>query len=142
MNDQSERLEKHFVQLVAHRDENGKPMTQQAMADKLNSEGVLSLAGKSWSKYSVRRMLNKLNLNESPEAGKPTRSKAVKAGGKSTNLSDDEIRARIRKGLYDTDEERFIVLPVADKGNKQKAEKAPKKDKKEKKKAKKNKKKK
>lgn len=142
MNDQSERIEKHFAKLVAYRDESDKPMTQQGMADKLNSEGVLSLSGKAWSKYSVRRMLNKLNLGADSPAAKPSRSRGSKAAEKTAALSDNEIRARIRKGLYDTDKERFVALPAAAKGSGKKAAKAEKADKKQKKKGKKNKKKK
>jgi hypothetical protein len=128
---QNDELETYFSELVAHRDENNKPMTQQAMADQLNAKGVPSLSGKPWSKYSVRRMLNKLSLGASPAP-----AKAVRAGAKTVRsgvnaLSDDEIRNRIRKGLYDTEEERFVAVSTKEQGKKKK--KKSKQDKKKKK---------
>ena len=138
MTEQSEKLKTYFAEFIAYRDKNDKPMTQQGMADKLNSKGVGSLSGKPWSKYSVRRMLNKLNLGETAVVAKSTRSKGKTTAAKGASLSDDEIRARIKKGVYDTDEERFVALPAADKGKQKKgaqaAKKQKKKDKKNKKK--------
>ena len=53
--------------LLAYRDQNDKCLTQQALADTLNTEGVPSLSGKPWSTYSIRRILKKLDLH--PSAG-------------------------------------------------------------------------
>ena len=144
MTEQSEKLKKYFDELIEYRDENNKPMTQQGMADKLNSKGVQSLSGKPWSKYSVRRMLTKLNTAGSAVVAKSTRSRGKTATAKSASLSNDEIRARIKQGMYDTEEERFVALPASSKGKGKgkKAAQAEKPDKKKKKKGKKNKKKK
>ena len=59
-------------------------------------------------------------------------------------LESDEIRARIKQGMYDTEEERFVALPASSKGKGKgkKAAPADKPDKKKRKKDKKNKKKK
>jgi len=64
------RLEK----LVAYRDENDNGLTQQAMADALNKEGILSLSGQAWSKYSIRRILKKLDLNSPTQKKRPGQS--------------------------------------------------------------------
>lgn len=131
MNQPTDDLDARFAKLIAYRDQDNKPMTQQAMADALNAEGVPSLSGQAWSKYSVRRMLNK--LKQSSGGGK--RSGTRSAGSRTTALSDDEIRARIRQGRYDTEQERFVSLPAAASvKNKKKKGKKDKKDKKNKKK--------
>jgi hypothetical protein len=57
-----ESLKPLLEKLIALRDAEGNGLTQQAIADKLNAEGVLSLTGAAWSKYSVRRILKKMNL--------------------------------------------------------------------------------
>ena len=64
------RLEK----LTAYRDENDNGLTQQAMADALNKEGVLSLSGQAWSKYSIRRILKKLDFNSPTQTKRPGQS--------------------------------------------------------------------
>lgn len=64
------RLEK----LTAYRDENDNGLTQQAMADALNKEGVLSLSGQAWSKYSIRRILKKLDFNSPKQTKRPGQS--------------------------------------------------------------------
>jgi len=188
--DDIENLRAVFAKLVAYRDKEDKPLTQQAMADQLNADGVLSLSGKSWSKYSVRRILKKFDFQDSASitsggrvkakkeaiskqsmkepaeeglketaplrqwsyyesiravveellqkpytnesiarelnkksiattTGAPwdstSAARAVKAlGSKATpsQVSDDEIRDRIRKGWYDTEWERFVAVPV------------------------------
>lgn len=62
MNDDVESMRPHFERLLAIKDPEGQGLTQQGMADTLNGEGVLSLTGQPWSKYSVRRILKKLEL--------------------------------------------------------------------------------
>lgn len=57
-----ETLRPLLEKLIALRDAEGSGLTQQAIADRLNAEGVLSLTGAAWSKYSVRRILKKMNL--------------------------------------------------------------------------------
>lgn len=57
-----ESLKPLLEKLIALRDAEGNGLTQQAIADKLNADGVLSLTGAAWSKYSVRRILKKMNL--------------------------------------------------------------------------------
>ena len=218
MTTEIDNLRKLFTKLVAHRNEEDKPLTQQAMADQLNADGVLSLSGKPWSKYSVRRILKKFDFAETTaDAGGGARAGAGKksAGGKQaqrassddalkdtaplrqwsyyesirgmieeltrkpytnedlakalnrkgvatadgkpwtaasagravkalgstatpSQVSEDEIRDRIRKGVYDTESERFVAVPVKKKKKKEKSETAsedePKKKKKKKKK--------
>lgn len=130
MNQPTDDLNARFAKLIAHRDEDNKPMTQQAMADTLNAEGVSSLTGQAWSKYSVRRMLNKLKQGG---AGGVKRSGSRSAGSRGAALSDDEIRARIRQGRYDTEQERFVSLPAASAKDDKKKDKKDKKEKKDKK---------
>jgi len=62
MEEAVENLRPHFAALLAVRNENGQGLTQQGMADKLNADGVLSTTGQPWSKYSVRRILKKLDM--------------------------------------------------------------------------------
>ena len=62
MEESVEKMRPLFTELLAVRDENDQGLTQQGMADKLNTDGVLSLTGQPWSKYSVRRILKKLGL--------------------------------------------------------------------------------
>jgi len=57
-----ESLRPLLEKLITRRDAEGNGLTQQAIADKLNADGVLSLTGAAWSKYSVRRILKKMNL--------------------------------------------------------------------------------
>jgi len=218
-------LKKVLEELLAHRDSDGKPLTQQSMADKLNADNLPSLSGKPWSKYSVRRILKNLGLRTVTSAStaskkKPPRPKARKkatarkttpvrsskkkqlpdetalkassplmqwnyyesirgvfeeltkepcssesladqlnarkiltADGQSwdvasvsrvlkvlkpqttaVQIDDAEIRERIKQGVYDTDTERFVALPVEKKGKKEKRAKKEKPKKKNKKK--------
>lgn len=62
MDEEIEKLRPLFEKLLAFRDGEDQGLTQQGMADKLNSEGLLSLTGQPWSKYSIRRILKKLDL--------------------------------------------------------------------------------
>ena len=62
MEEAVENMRPQFNALLSIRDENGQGLTQQGMADKLNADGILSLTGQPWSKYSVRRILKKLEL--------------------------------------------------------------------------------
>jgi len=97
-------LRAHFDRLLSVCAADGKPLTQQAMADQLNQANIPSLSGRPWSKYSVRRILRKLEQKATvAEAAPPTEQ---------PQPSDDEIRARIRTGYYDTADERFIAVPV------------------------------
>ena len=57
------KLRKTFVELMKVRDDDGKPLTQEAMAERLNKKKVPSFSGNPWSKYAVRRMLKRLDLN-------------------------------------------------------------------------------
>jgi len=57
-----------LTELVAYRDGNARGLTQQAMADTLNTEGIASLSSKPWSTHSIRRTLKKFDLHP------PTRS--------------------------------------------------------------------
>ena len=130
-------LREKFKALTAHRGKDGKPYTQQAMAEKLNKDGVLSLSGKSWSKYSVRRILRKFEF-ESLMISKKVSGRAVKSDTVSPVIDDDEIRSRIRDGLYDTNTERFIAVPIVEKADKDEVQDqnpaiTPEKDKKDKK---------
>ncbi len=211
MSDDVESMRPHFERLLAFKDADGQGMTQQGMADQLNEQGVLSLTGQPWSKYSVRRILKKLALrteasitqaknlpdtaaspdreptlrddsplmqwsyyesirnvleeltkspytekdlakalNEKKVAtldGKPWDKASVSRALRTLNpvtgsfeAEDEEIRKRIRKGLYDTASERFVSMAV--KGRKKKGTPAKKEKAKEKKKKKKGKKKK
>ena len=82
-----ETLRPLLEQLVAQRDADGNGLTQQAIADRLNAEGVLSLTDAAWSKYSVRRILKRMNLQtmissthhdiEATESGFQGRSEGV-----------------------------------------------------------------
>ena len=68
MEEAVENMRPHFDALLAVRNENGQGLTQQGMADKLNADGILSLTGQPWSKYSVRRILKKLNMQTETSA--------------------------------------------------------------------------
>jgi len=68
MEEAVENMRPHFAALLAVRNDNGQGLTQQGMADKLNADGVLSLTGQPWSKYSVRRILKKLNMQTEASA--------------------------------------------------------------------------
>jgi len=57
-----ETLRPIFEKLIVLRDADGNGLTQQVIADRLNADGVLSLTGTAWSKYSVRRILKKMTL--------------------------------------------------------------------------------
>ncbi len=70
MGEKRVRLQK----LAASRDGNGKGLTQQPMADTLNTEGIPSLLGKPWSTYSIRHTLKKLDLQSSAKTTRPRRS--------------------------------------------------------------------
>ncbi|MCP3868377.1 MAG: hypothetical protein GY703_09835 [Gammaproteobacteria bacterium] len=218
-----ENLRPILQKLIAYRDAEDKGLTQLAMAEKLNTQGVESLTGATWSKYSIRRILKKLNLqtvNSANLKGTPELQPESSAGtgalgqeeplradaplrqwsyfesirdaieeltsepytpkklaselnkrGISTvdgttpwtadsvnrvlkvlspsttqsQLNDDEIRANIRKGMFDTAEERFVAVPITtrpdnkktkvkDKKGKSKDKKGKSKDKKKKKK--------
>jgi len=59
-----------FKKLTSYRDQAGKSLTQQAMADRLNADGVLSRTGQPWSKYSVRRLLKGLTVQAMIPSGK------------------------------------------------------------------------
>lgn len=137
MNQTIDTLRERFKALTAHRGKDGKPYTQQEMAEKLNKDGVLSLSGKSWSKYSVRRILRKLEL-ESLMISKKISGRGDKSDTVSPVIDDDEIRSRIRDGRYDTDTERFVAVLIVEKTDKDEAQDqsvtiTPEKDKKEKK---------
>lgn len=69
-----EKLRKVFLDLQKIRDADNKGLTQEAMAEKLNKDKVPSFSGNPWSKYAVRRMLKKLDL-QSPNTRDP-RTKA------------------------------------------------------------------
>jgi len=69
MEEAVENMRPQFDALLAVRNEKGQGLTQQGMADKLNADGVLSLTGQPWSKYSVRRILKKLELQTEASAG-------------------------------------------------------------------------
>ena len=68
MEEAVENMRPHFDALLEIRNENGQGLTQQGMADKLNADGVLSLTGQPWSKYSVRRILKKLDMQTEASA--------------------------------------------------------------------------
>lgn len=68
MEEAVENMRPHFDALLAVRNEDGQGLTQQGMADKLNADGVLSLTGQPWSKYSVRRILKKLSMQTEASA--------------------------------------------------------------------------
>lgn len=212
MEEAVENMRPQFNALLTIRDENGQGLTQQGMADKLNADGVLSLTGQPWSKYSVRRILKKLELQTEASASQSKTSftasyrtvaaepkerdldehsplrqwsyyesirgvieeltaqpytvqdlakqlnerkiaasdggqwnesavtralRTLKPNNNSIHSSDDEIRNRIKQGLYDTETERFVALPKEREGRKKVAEaaevKPEKKSKKEKK---------
>jgi hypothetical protein len=63
-----EKMRPLFIELLAFRDAEDQALTQQGMAEKLNADGVLSLTGQPWSKYSVRRILKKLGLQTATSA--------------------------------------------------------------------------
>ena len=67
MSEKEALIRARLKELVAFRDQNDKCLTQQALADRLNTEGVPSLSGKPWSAYSIRRILKKLDFH--PSAG-------------------------------------------------------------------------
>ncbi|MCB1760237.1 MAG: hypothetical protein KDI68_10730 [Gammaproteobacteria bacterium] len=68
MEESVEKLRPMFTELLAYRDDEAQPLTQQGMAEKLNADGVLSLTGQPWSKYSVRRILKKLGMQTATSA--------------------------------------------------------------------------
>lgn len=113
MNQTIDTLREGFKALIAHRGKDDKPYTQQEMAEKLNKEGVLSLTGKPWSKYSVRRILRKFEL-ETLMSSKKISGRGDKSTRVNPVIDDDEIRSRIRDGRYDTNKERFIAVPIAE----------------------------
>jgi len=92
------------------------------MADRLNADGVLSRAGQPWSKYSVRRLLKSLTLQAMIPSGKQIKANTSDNRPVGTAIDDDEIRSRIKQGLYDTATERFVAQTIAtpDKKNKEK----------------------
>ncbi|MCB1761845.1 MAG: hypothetical protein KDI27_01740 [Gammaproteobacteria bacterium] len=209
MEEAVEKLRPQFEILLAIRDDNDQGLTQQGMAEKLNEMCILSLTGQPWSKYSVRRILKKLNMQTLTSAnlarnssnpipitpaaaefkerdldehsplrqwsyyesirtvmeeltaepftpqklasklneknvptndGKPwselsvTRAlRTLKPSHYGIEISDNEIRKRIRQGWYDTETERFIAVPKTQGKDDHPLEKSAKKAKKEKK---------
>lgn len=71
MSEKEALIRARLKKLAAYRDENDKALTQQAMADTLNTEGVPSLSGKPWSTYSIRHILKKLDLHSSAKVTRP-----------------------------------------------------------------------
>lgn len=89
------QLRKVFVDLLKERDENGRKLTQEALADRLNADRVPSFSGNPWSKYAVRRMLKRLNLqapnarrSKNVEAAAAVMAQAVAEQGGTADLSD------------------------------------------------------
>ncbi|MCP4993787.1 MAG: hypothetical protein GY934_08380 [Gammaproteobacteria bacterium] len=74
MSEKETLIRARLTELVAYRDENDKGLTQQAMADTLNTEGVPSLSGKPWSTYSIRHTLKKLGLSSSTKITRPAQT--------------------------------------------------------------------
>jgi len=112
-----------FEKLTSYRDKEGRPLTQQAMADRLNADGVLSRTGQVWSKYSVRRLLKSLTLQAMIPDGKKIRADTPDSRPAGTAIDDDEIRSRIKQGLYDTPTERFVAQAIVTQGKKSKEKK-------------------
>ena len=78
-----------------------KPYTPKDLAAKLNKRQIPTLDGKPWTTDSVIRALKVL----SPDAARSV-------------PDDNEIRENIRRGLYDTDTERFVSVSIAAKVSK------------------------
>ncbi len=66
VSDKEALIRARLEELTAYRDEEDKGLTQQAMADRLNAEGITSLTDQAWSKYSIRRILKRFGLNATP----------------------------------------------------------------------------
>lgn len=94
MEEAVENMRPHFDALLTVRNENGQGLTQQGMANRLNADGVLSLTGQPWSKYSVRRILKKLNMQTEISASQskndPTTGDATIAAGEYRERDLDE----------------------------------------------------
>ncbi len=122
VDDKLNDLKPIFEKLASYRDQEGRSLTQQAMADRLNADGVLSRTGQPWSKYSVRRLLKSLTLQAMIPGGKQIQGNTSDSRPAGTAIDDDEIRSRIKQGLYDTATERFVAQAIAtpDKKNKEK----------------------
>lgn len=95
MSEKEALIRAQLKKLAASRDENGKSLTQQAMADTLNTEGVPSLSGKPWSTYSIRHILKKLDLQSSTKTTRPKRS--VSTASPSLAQPEDVVEHKLKK---------------------------------------------
>ena len=80
--------------LEAYRDGNDKGLTQQAMADTLNTEGVPSLSGKPWSTSSIRHILKKLDLRSSAKITRP--GQAVSKASPSSDQPEKVVEHKLK----------------------------------------------
>ena len=94
MSEKEALIRARLTKLAAYRDENDKGLTQQAMADTLNTEGVPSLSGKPWSTYSIRHILKKLDLHSSAKITRPgqTVSKASPPSGQLEKVVEHKLK--------------------------------------------------
>ncbi|MCP4289430.1 MAG: hypothetical protein GY792_34255 [Gammaproteobacteria bacterium] len=93
-----------------------KPYKVKDLAKQLNAREIVTSDGQPWDESAVSRAV-----------------RTLKPSNNGVQSSDDEIRISIKQGLYNTEFERFIAVPVEKKSGKKSSEKQGKKSKKEKK---------
>ena len=83
-----------------------EPYTNESLARELNEKAIATTNGQPWDAASAARAVKALGSKATPP-----------------QVSEDEIRDRIRKGWYDTKSERFSAVAVKKKKNTDKLKK-------------------